>query len=121
MTPANPPPPTAWNFPFQPDIGIHTSKLIAGVTFPTIRHAAGTGIGRGGCAVVASCAGGGVNGPAGTSDAEMIVVSGSWIERRPSHDAASAAAVRFAANKRIETMARALSENSVPYDRNLNR
>jgi hypothetical protein len=43
------------------------------------------------------------------------------MERRPSHDGVSAAAVRFAANRSIETMARALSKSSVAYDRNLNR
>src|SRR5262245_17043812 len=99
MTPANPPPPTAWNLPFHPEGGIQTSKLTAGLTRPTTRHADGVSIGRGACAGAAPAGTGGVNGPAGTSAADTIVVSGSESDFRLSQDCASAVVASVAASR----------------------
>src|SRR2546426_8048853 len=65
MTPAVPPLPTIWNFPFQPVLGIHTSNCTAGKVTPTTRQ-----IGTGSVPTGFGFA------PAGRSSASVIVVSG---------------------------------------------
>ncbi len=46
MLPAQPPLPTPWNLPFQPEAGIHTSTLMSesdeGVSVALTRQKAGT-------------------------------------------------------------------------------
>src|SRR5262245_60889592 len=78
MEPAQPPLPTPWNLPFHPDAGIQTSSLmsesVVGATVAATRQNAGTS----GIAWAAWLpAAGGVNDPAGTSWAMVIVVLGS--------------------------------------------
>src|SRR5216683_1897081 len=63
MTPAVPPLPTIWNLPFQPSLGIQTSKRTAGVVTPTTRHI--------GSAIVPI---GDALAPVGRSSASVIVV-----------------------------------------------
>src|SRR2546426_3323597 len=66
MTPAVPPLPTSWNFPFQlVPVGIHTSNCTAGLVTPTTRQ-----IGTGSVPTGLGLA------PAGRSSASVIVVSG---------------------------------------------
>src|SRR5690606_30790046 len=78
MTPARPPPPTAWNRPFHASpSGSQTSNLIAGSTTPATRHIAGTSRG---CPPP-----GGVNVPAATRSAIVISVSGRSRRARSAH------------------------------------
>src|SRR5215468_3208269 len=65
IDPARPPLPTAWNFPFQSAVGIHTSKRIAGAMTPLTRQ-----MGR------ARLPTGDGFGPAGSDSTSMMVVSG---------------------------------------------
>src|SRR5437762_4179323 len=79
MDPANAPLPTCWNLPFQPETGIHTSVLMSesdeGVIVSSSRQNAGRlAIGRG----VSVPATGGVNDPAGTRYAAVILASASF-------------------------------------------
>src|SRR5436309_2202488 len=98
MVPAQPPLPTAWNLPFQFSTGIHTSMSIdesdEGFNVAATRQCAGNRIGCAGAAAPRPAgppaAGGGapvpgpggVNGPAATRSAAMIVVSGSVSDFR---------------------------------------
>src|SRR5436190_2464457 len=67
MTPAVPPLPTSWNFPFQlVPVGIHTSNCTAGLVTPTTRQI--------GSATVPTGLG---FAPAGSAVALVMVVSGS--------------------------------------------
>ena len=77
-----PPLPAVWNLPFQVSAGSHTSKLTAGSLVAVTRQNAGTSSGR--------AAPGGVNSPAGTASASLIVVSGSASPASAPHAAGSA-------------------------------
>ena len=92
MLPFQPPLPTAWNFPFQPVAGSQTSILMSesleGLSVAATRQNAGRS---------ANCApppprppAGGVNAPAATGCAIVMVASGSLSELRLSHVAAAA-------------------------------
>ena len=73
IDPANPPLPMPWNFPFQPELGIHTSNLMSesavGLITPVTRQNAGSSL-NGAAEPVA-----GVNAPCATACA-------SWTTRR---------------------------------------
>src|SRR5213596_538483 len=76
MEPANPPLPTPWNLPFQPDAGSHTSSLMSesldGLrTSETRQNAAVTSIGR---------LSGGVNEPAATDCAQEVAAKAGKAE-----------------------------------------
>src|SRR5437867_3646458 len=92
MEPANPPLPTPWNLPFQPEAGSQTSSLISESldgfsTSETRQNAAVTSIGR---------LSGGVNEPAATDCALEMAALGNATLARSSHVAAKAAAcLRF--------------------------
>src|ERR1700681_3843814 len=83
MIPAKPPPPTPSKLPFQPVAGIHTSILSAGATVICTRQKAGREIGLG--AFCAPAGAGGVNGPAGTAVAAVMVVSGNFNDDNVAH------------------------------------
>src|SRR5207302_2509986 len=97
MAPDQPPFPTAWNLPFQPEAGIHTSILISesfvGATVAATRQNAGSSLkfNPGPGPVGAGC--GNANSPAPTGMAKVMVVPGSVIDFRLSHGAAAAALV----------------------------
>src|SRR5712691_5892200 len=107
MTPAHPPLPTAWNFPFQPDAGIQTSILMSesldGFSVAATRQKGGRpakgprpGAGprpRASGAVERPGPAGGVNCPAATSCAIVIEVPGTASAARLSHVAAADTAV----------------------------
>src|SRR5215216_3367706 len=84
MTPAQPPPPTASNLPFQVS-GSHTSNSIFesgdGLATAATRQCGGSCNGAGG-GPPAPGAAGGVNGPAATGCAAVIVVFGSESDLR---------------------------------------
>src|SRR5213083_559764 len=87
MEPANPPLPTPWNLPFQPDAGSHTSSLISESldgfsTSETRQNAAVTSIGR---------LSGGVNEPAATDCALEMAALGNATLARSSQDVAAKA------------------------------
>src|SRR5438128_10373986 len=87
MEPANPPLPTPWNLPFQPDPGSHTSSLISESldgfsTSETRQNAAVTSIGR---------LSGGVNEPAATDCALEMAALGNATLARSSQDVAAKA------------------------------
>src|SRR6058998_1255773 len=87
MEPANPPLPTPWNLPFQPDAGSHTSSLISESldgfsTSETRQNAAVTSIGR---------LSGGVNEPAATDCALEMTALGNATLARSSQDVAAKA------------------------------
>ena len=88
MSPAQPPLPTAWNLPFQPDDGIHTSTLMSesadGFSVAATRHTA-TGFANP-CAAFDRPLGGLENAPAGTSSALVMVVFDALNESRLSQD-----------------------------------
>src|SRR2546428_811744 len=88
MTPAQPPLPTAWNFPFQATAGSHTSILMSesddGVSVAATRQNAGNWLNCGTGAVP-----GRVNPPAGTIWANVIEVFESVRDDMLSHDAAA--------------------------------
>jgi hypothetical protein len=87
MEPAQPPFPTAWSFPFHPDVGSHTSILMSesddGVSVPAIRQKEGRRL-NGGAAVPVLP--GGVNPPAGTGWAMVIVVCGNASDANVAQD-----------------------------------
>ena len=86
MAPLNAPLPTAMNFPFQPAAGSQTSILMSescvGFNVAATRQNAGSD--RNGCAFAAA---GGVNEPASTPTASVIVVAGSVRFDNASHAA----------------------------------
>ena len=88
MAPAQPPLPTAWNFPFQSAAGSQTSILMSesvdGVSVAATRQKAGR---RLNCGTAAALAPGSVNPPAGTICARVIEVFGSAIDDNRSHGA----------------------------------
>src|SRR5689334_10820554 len=91
MLPFHPPLPTAWNFPFQPDAGSHTSILMSesaeGASVAVTRQNAGSFAKRG----TAGAAGpGGVNAPGATCCAAVIFALGSASAAMASHVAAAA-------------------------------
>src|SRR5205807_1800901 len=90
MTPAQPPLPTAWNFPFHPTAGSQTSILMSesddGVSVAATRQKAGR---RLNCSIAAGPIPGRVKPPAGTSWATVIEVSWSARDDRLSQDAAA--------------------------------
>src|SRR5438552_3389989 len=98
MTPANPPPPTAWYFPFQFDAGSQTSTLISesleGLRVAATRQNAGRS--RNACgtafAAVAPMGVGGANAPAPTICAKVIAAFGSVRDAKLSHDTGAMAA-----------------------------
>src|SRR5262245_59096229 len=88
MFPAQPPLPTAWNFPFHPWAGSQTSILMSesddGVSVAATRQKAGR---RLNCCTAAGPIPGRVKRPAGTIWAKVIEVSGSTRDDKLSHDA----------------------------------
>src|SRR5882724_1243421 len=76
MVPARPPLPAVNNFLFHAE-GIQISKCTSGVTVPATRQNAGT--------LTAARAAGGVNDPAGTDCASVIVTPGKLSDVRRSH------------------------------------
>src|SRR6266851_221395 len=94
MTPAVPPLPTIWNLPFQPSLGIQTSKRTAGVVTPTTRHI--------GSAIVPI---GDALAPVGRSSASVIVVSGMLTAALRSAHAMGCAAAGRAIKSRLRSMA----------------
>src|SRR3989442_6525403 len=93
MIPAQPPFPTASNFWFQVSAGSQISIAISesddGFSSAATRQNAGT-IRRPGCAGPGWV--GGLNSPAGTSSAIVIVVLGNESDFRPAHGVAASAA-----------------------------
>src|SRR5262245_31491262 len=93
MVPAHPPLPTAWNLPFHPASGNQTSTLMSesldGRIVAAMRQKAGRP--RKTCAAAggAATAAGGANAPASTTLAIVMVVCGSAIDARLSHEAAA--------------------------------
>src|SRR5207253_1075828 len=89
MTPAQPPLPTAWNFPFQATAGSQTSILMSesddGVSVAATRQKAGSWLNCGTAGPVP----GRVNPPAGTIWANVIEVVESARDDMLSHDAAA--------------------------------
>ena len=95
----NAPLPTAWSFPFQSVVGIHTSILMSesldGVRVAVTRQNAGkapyirAAAAEGGLPPADT---GGANAPASTARAAVIVAWGSASDARLSHDGAGAAA-----------------------------
>src|SRR5216683_1115524 len=89
MVPAQPPLPTAWNFPFQSVAGIQTSILRSesdeGVSVPATRQKVGSWLNCGAAGPVP----GRVNAPAGTIWARVIEVFGSAKDDKLSHDDAA--------------------------------
>src|ERR1017187_2932979 len=91
MVPAQPPLPTAWNFPFQPDSGSQTSiwmsESLVGFSVAATRQKAGSSLYWRAAAAVTP---GKLNSPAWTDRASVIVESGSASADRLSHEAATA-------------------------------
>src|SRR5438093_3365339 len=96
MTPAVPPLPTSWNFPFQlVPVGIHTSNCTAGLVTPTTRQI-GTGSVPNGLGLRR----------AGRSSASVIVVSGMLTAAlRSAHATGCAAAAGRAIKNRLRSIA----------------
>ena len=90
--PAQPPLPTAWNFPFHPEAGSQTSNLMSesddGVSVAATRQNPGSFLN----ACPPPPAAGGVNPPAATVWANVMVVLGSFSDDRLSHEPAAAGA-----------------------------
>src|SRR5205809_4693056 len=90
MLPAQPPLPTAWNFPFHPRTGSQTSILMSesgeGVSVAATRQKPGRALS---CSTAAGPGPGRVKPPAGTIRAKVIEVSGSARDDKLSHDAAA--------------------------------
>src|ERR1700733_12219313 len=86
MVPAQPPLPTAWNFPFQSVVGSQTSILMSesaeGVSVAATRQKVGSWLNCG----VAGPVPGRVNAPAGTTWTRLIEVFGSARDDKLSHD-----------------------------------
>src|SRR5438876_12446674 len=89
MVPAQPPLPTAWNFPFQARAGRQTSILTSesneGVSVAATRQKAGSWLNCGTAGPIP----GSVNPPAGTIWAKVIEVFGSTRDDKLWHDAAA--------------------------------
>src|SRR3979490_432122 len=105
IAPLNAPLPTAWNLPFQPDAGSQTSILISeslvGVSVAATRQNAGSGVKS-----PDSPRASGVNAPACTEAATVMVARGSTIFARSLHEPASAttgAGLAGSANANAET------------------
>src|SRR5580704_8054638 len=97
MRPAQPPLPTAWNLPFHPDAGSHTSILMSesfdGVRVAATRQNAGKREKRAPAGAPAASippAPGGVKAPGATLCANVIFAFGSEREAKLSHEAAIA-------------------------------
>src|SRR3954452_6935634 len=95
MVPAQPPFPTAWNFPFQPDAGSQISVLISesllGVSVAVTRQNAGR-LANGLAAPPRPCAPvGGTKAPAATICAESILAFGKARLISFSHEVAACA------------------------------
>src|SRR5580692_8198032 len=93
MTPAHPPLPTAWNFPFHPAAGSQTSTLMSesslGFKVAAMRQKAGRSLkSTAGAGVPPNVLPGGVNSPAATDWASVMVVFGRASEARLSQEAA---------------------------------
>src|SRR5438552_2526143 len=98
MNPAQPPFPLPTNLPFQPEAGIQTSILISesalGFNVTATRQNAGKSLYGGRPSIWADDIGtglAGVNAPAATDCAKVIVASGRESEARLSHETAAAA------------------------------
>src|ERR1017187_10326829 len=106
MEPAQPPLPTAWNFPFQPEAGSQTSiwmsESLVGFSVAATRQNVGSSwYWR----AAAAGAPGKLSSPAGMDRASVIVASGSASADRLSHDAATAAVgARTAASSRNQPL-----------------
>src|SRR6266849_2235286 len=93
MIPAQPPLPTDWSLPFQPEAGSQTSILISeslvGFNVAVTRQKAGRFLKSAGSGAFGplKTSSGGLNAPAGTIRADVIVVSGSVKVAILSHDA----------------------------------
>jgi hypothetical protein len=97
MTPAQPPLPTDWSFPFHREVGSHTSILISesleGVNVAVTLQKAGRPPNcatEGGPPASVPPGAGGTKAPASMSVADVIFVSGSERLPRLSHDVAAA-------------------------------
>src|SRR5712692_4895671 len=103
MLPLQPPLPTAWNLPFQPEAGIQISILmsesVVGLRVAATRQKAGRSLNDAGGAL-AGCGAGALNAPAATGSARVMVVSGRVSEARFSQVAATAGAAARAARAR---------------------
>src|SRR5438128_792539 len=114
MAPLHPPLPTAMNFPFHPDAGIHTSILMSesadGFSVAATRQNAGRSLTA--CTMpgdtVAPAGIGGLNAPASTACATVIVVVGSASEARLSHDRAAVAVSARLSAAAVREKARAI-------------
>src|SRR5215469_6021443 len=95
MTPAQPPLPTAWNLPFHPLAGSHTSTLMSesllGVSVIATRQNAGRSVNEAPRVPWAPSATGSENAPAATRCAVVTVASFNVSRARLSHGAANAA------------------------------
>src|SRR5215469_8446386 len=117
ISPDQPPFPMPMNLPFQPEAGIQTSNLMSesgvGLTSTATRQNAGRLV-NGGPGILVGL--GGVNVPAGSTLARVMVVSGSARVARLSHVAESAeGAVRTeAAEKTINDANKACKTRGVP-------
>src|SRR5687768_9906073 len=105
MLPAQPPLPTAWNFPFQPDAGNHTSILISesvlGVSVAATRQNSGSRANA--AAAPPPCAPpvvGSRKAPGGTTAAVVTVVCGNARVASSPHEAAAADAGHHSATAR---------------------
>src|SRR5258706_8610735 len=91
IAPLNAPLPTAWNLPFQPDAGNQTSILMSeslvGFSVAATRQNAGSAVKS-----PASPGGSGVNAPACTDAATVMVAWGSAIFARSLHEPVAATA-----------------------------
>src|SRR5262245_53068507 len=100
MVPAQPPLPTAWNFPFQSEAGSQTSILMSesgeGVSVAATRQKAGNWLNCGAAGPVP----GRVNAPAGISWARVIEVFGSARDDKLSHDDAALRACPYVSARR---------------------
>src|SRR5262245_47102082 len=89
MFPAQPPLPTAWNFPFHPRAGSQTSTLMSesddGLSVAATRQKAGRPLN---CCTAVGPIPGRAKPPAGTTCANVIEVSGSARDDKLSHAAA---------------------------------
>src|SRR6185503_10926157 len=109
MTPAQPPLPTAWNLPFHPLAGSHTSTLMSeslvGVSVAATRQNSGRPLY--GFGPRAAAPPGGANCPAGTSWASVTLASLSAVPANASHVAAATGlADRHARNAMVQARAR---------------
>src|SRR5688572_18025619 len=91
IAPLNPPLPTAWNLPFQPEAGNQTSILMSeslvGFSVAATRQNAGSAVKS-----LESPGASGLNAPACTGAATVIVARGSAIFARSLHEPAAATA-----------------------------